>query len=352
MVKQVIALIFGGQSSEHEVSCMSAVNVIKYIDQSKYDLLLIGITKEGKWLKVDDIKDIESGNWREGKISAYLLPDAVEKSIIVTEGAEFTKIKIFAVFPVLHGLYGEDGTIQGLCELAGINYVGCNVMSSAAAMDKAFTKLLVDELGIKQADYELVYRHELKLDMGSVLSRIESRFKYPVFIKPANSGSSKGVNMADNISELRFALEDAALLDRKMLVEESIVGRELECAVLGSKREPMISGVGEILSAGAFYDFESKYYNSDSKTIINPVLDEEIVKQIQSYSKKIFRKIECHGIARVDFFLNHKNEVIFNEINTMPGFSNISMYPMLWEAYGIDRKELVQRLIDFAGERE
>ncbi len=352
MVKQVIALIFGGQSSEHEVSCMSAINIIRYIDKSRYDVLLIGITKEGKWLKVDDVKDIESGDWREGKISAYLLPDAVEKSVIVTEGAEFTKIKIAVVFPVLHGLYGEDGTIQGLCELAAIDYVGCNVMSSAVAMDKAFTKLLVSELGIKQADYELIYRHELKLEPDEVLTRIESRFKYPVFVKPSNSGSSKGVNMANNISELKIALEEAALLDRKIIVEESILGRELECAVLGAKREPLISGIGEILSAGTFYDFESKYYNAESKTIINPDLDDEVVRKIQSYSKKIFRKIECHGIARVDFFLSHKGEIIFNEINTMPGFSNISMYPMLWEAAGIGRKELVQRLIDLATERE
>ena len=352
MSKQVIAVIFGGQSSEHIVSCMSAINIIKCINKEKYDIILIGITKEGKWLRVGSIEDIVDESWREGKTGAYLLPDAKEKSLLITEGSEYTKIKLSLVFPVLHGLYGEDGTIQGLCELAKIPYVGCDVLSSALSMDKSYTKLIADRIGIRQAAYKLLHRHKIKKDIIAAIQEVEYRFEYPVFVKPANAGSSRGVNMANNAAELKYALEEAVLHDKKILVEEAIVGRELECAVLGTKNKPLVSGVGEILSAGSFYDFDSKYYNADSKTVVNPDLDEYTVEKIREYSKLIFKAMDCHGIARVDFFLSNTGEVIFNEINTMPGFSNISMYPMLWEAKGIDKYRLIQSLIDLAYERE
>ena len=352
MSKQVIAVLFGGQSSEHVVSCMSAINIIKCINKDKYDIILIGITKDGKWLKVNSIDDIVSESWREGKTGAYLLPDAKEKSLLITEGSEYTKIKISLVFPILHGLYGEDGTIQGLCELAQIPYVGCDVISSALSMDKSYTKLIVDRIGIRQAAYKLLHRHKINKDIISAMQEVEAGFEYPVFVKPANAGSSKGVNMANNTAELKYALEEALLHDKKVLVEEAIVGREFECAVLGTKTKPIVSGVGEIISAGSFYDFDSKYYNSDSKTVLDPDLDGETIERIRKYSKIIFRAMDCHGLARVDFFLSSSGEVIFNEINTMPGFSNISMYPMLWEAKGIDKYRLIQSLIDLAYERE
>lgn len=348
MSKKTAVVLFGGQSSEHVVSCMSVVNVINHIDKEKYDLLLIGITEEGRWIKAESPEAIESGSWREGTTGAVISPDATMQSVILMEGDRMTMVKADVVFPVLHGLFGEDGTVQGLLELARIPYVGCGVLSSAVSMDKLYTKIVVDDLGVRQAAYVPVMRSDLD-DAEAVIMRVEAKLAYPVFVKPSNAGSSKGVGRADNRQELLAALTEAANHDRKILVEEMIKGREVECAVFGGGLTPVeASGVGEILAAAEFYDFDAKYYNSDSKTVTDPELFGNATEEIREAAKQIFKAVDGYGLARVDFFVEEDGTVVFNEINTMPGFTAISMYPMLWEVAGIDKDRLVDRLMDHA----
>ena len=341
------AVMFGGQSSEHEVSCMSAANIIEQIDQERYDLLLIGITKEGRWLKAESLEEVNAGTWRESHTQAFLLPDAGKKSVMLMDEMGKTSFwPVDVVFPVLHGLYGEDGTIQGLLELARIPYVGCGVLASAISMDKLFTKIVAARLGVDQAAFEPVMREELA-DLEKVADRIEKSLPYPVFVKPANAGSSRGVSRADNRQELKAALQTAAAEDRKILVEEMIRGHEVECAVFGGGSEPVrASGVGEILAAAQFYDYEAKYHNPQSKTVVDPVLPGNAADKIPAIAEAIFKAVDGYGLARVDFFVEESGRIIFNEINTMPGFTAISMYPELWEARGITKKELVNKLLE------
>ena len=346
MIKKRILVIFGGQSSEHIVSCMSAVNVINNIDRDTYDVLIVGITEEGHWLLVDSVEAIQDESWRDGTVQAVLSPDATEKSVIVIDGAGIKKIKVDGAFPVLHGLYGEDGTIQGLFELAKLPYVGCGVLASAVSMDKFFTKIIADRVGVRQAAYEPVMKEEIAgtEGMAEAVKRVEARFAYPVFIKPSNAGSSRGVSKAENREQLTEGLTEAARHDRKILVEETIVGHEIECAVFGNGKEPVIaSGVGEVLAAAQFYDFEAKYFNAESRTVVNPELPGD--------SAEIFKAVDGYGLARVDFFVTKDGDVVFNEINTMPGFTAISMYPMLFEAAGISKTELVGKLIEHGMKR-
>ena len=346
MEKKTAAVIFGGQSSEHVVSCMSAANVIDRINKDKYNLVLIGITQEGHWVKADSVDQIRDDSWRESPTSAAILPDAVKKCAVFVKAGKTEEVKLDVVFPVLHGLYGEDGTIQGLLELAKIPYVGCGVLASAVSMDKLYTKIIVDGLGIRQASYVPVMREQLA-DMDRTVSRIESRFSYPVFIKPSNAGSSKGVSKAENRAELEAGLKEAARHDRKLLVEEMITGREVECAVFGGGSEEIkASGVGEILAAADFYDFDAKYYNAESKTVTDPELPGDAAEQIPRAAAAIFKAVDGYGLSRVDFFVKADGEVVFNEINTMPGFTAISMYPMLWEARGIGKEQLVDMLLE------
>lgn len=340
-----IAVFFGGQSSEHEVSCMSAANVIPCIDETRYQVVLVGITKEGRWLLVDNVDDIRSGKWIESRKEAVLSPDASKKAMYVLGDGSYQMIPVDVIFPVLHGLNGEDGTIQGLFELSQIPYVGCGVLASAVSMDKLYTKIIVDTLGIRQAAYVAVHKREL-CDMDAVIARIEANLDYPVFVKPSRAGSSKGVSKATDRESLKTALMVAADNDSKILVEETIVGRELECAVLGGK-EVKASGVGEVLAAAEFYDYEAKYFNEESRTDIAPVLPDGVEEEIRQDAIKIFCAVDGRSLSRVDFFLDAKG-VVFNEINTLPGFTSISMYPMLWNHKGIDRKELIQTLIDTA----
>jgi D-alanine-D-alanine ligase len=351
MGKKNAVVIFGGQSSEHVVSCMSVINVINHINRETYDLILIGITEEGRWIKTDTIEAIQDGTWKNGSVSAILSPDATMKSVILLDGDKTELVKADVVFPVLHGLYGEDGTIQGLMELSGIPYVGCGVLSSAVSMDKLYTKIIVKDLGVKQADYVAVMRRELQ-DLDPIVKKVEDKFTYPVFVKPSNAGSSKGVSRAENAVELKEALILAGEHDRKILVEEMIVGREIECAVFGGGNTPtQASGVGEIVAAAEFYDFDAKYYNSDSKTVVDPVLPGGAAEKIRSAATAIFEAVDGYGLARVDFFVKEDGTVVFNEINTMPGFTAISMYPMLWEAAGVTKEELVNRLLKHAADR-
>ncbi len=352
MTKKKIAVLFGGQSSEHIVSCMSAANVVDLIDKEQYDLILIGITEDGHWLKTESVEDIRSDAWRKSKTEAVISPDATKKCIVFTVNGAVSQTDIDVVFPVLHGPNGEDGTIQGLLELAQIPYVGCGVLASAVSMDKLYTKIIVDDLGIRQADYVPVMVWKMKKDMDAVIKQVEDKFSYPVFIKPSNAGSSRGVSKAENRKELIAGLEEASRHDRKILVEEMIYGHEIECAVFGGGEKPVLSsGVGEILPAADFYDFEAKYFNEDSRTVVNPELPGDSVRQVKRAAEKIFNAVDGYGLARVDFFVTNDGEVIFNEINTMPGFTAISMYPMLWEAEGVSKENLISRLIETAFER-
>ena len=350
MNKKTVVVLFGGQSSEHEVSCISATTIIANINLNKYNICMVGITKEGKWLKVNRKEDIISGAWRDSKVTAIISPDASQKSIIYMDGDNVTQEKIDVVFPALHGLYGEDGTVQGLLELARIPYVGCGVLASAISMDKLYTKIVVDTLHIRQAGYVPVLKEQLN-NIDLVIERVEEKLSYPVFVKPSNAGSSQGVSKASNAQELKKSLALAAEHDRKILVEETIVGREVECAVLGGT-QVKASGVGEIVAAAEFYDYEAKYNNPDSKTVISPELPEGVKEKIQKAAVSIFKAVDGFGLSRVDFFVEKDtNEVIFNEINTLPGFTAISMYPMLWNEQGIDKPELVETLLKLAQER-
>ena len=344
MNKTTVAIIFGSRSSEHDVSLVSAANVVDNINKEIYDVVLIGITKEGKWLKVDSVDDIRSGAWLSSKTTAVISPDTTHHGILFINDSKVTIKHIDVIFPVLHGLNGEDGTIQGLFELAHIPYVGCGVVSSGVSMDKLFTKIIVEKLGIRQARFVSIHKPELS-DMDACVHKVESTLDYPVFIKPANAGSSKGISKAHTREELIDGLNEAILHDRKILIEETIIGRELECAILGGS-SPIASGVGEIEAAAEFYDYDAKYNNADSRENVAPELPDGIEEQIRKYAVQIFTALDGYSLSRVDFFLEKDtNEIVFNEINTLPGFTAISMYPMLWEAKGISKSQLIEKLI-------
>ncbi len=347
MNKKNIAVIFGGNSSEHQVSCVSVQTVIKNIDTDLYNIILVGITREGSWLFVDSIDEIAKDTWRETGRKAVFSPDSQAKELLVFTENEMSSVKIDVIFPVLHGPNGEDGTIQGIFELAQIPYVGCGVLASAVSMDKFYTKIVVNHIGgIRQAEFVGVYREDLK-DMDQVIAEVEGKLEYPVFVKPSCAGSSNGVSKAKDRESLKAALLLAAEHDSKILVEETINGREVECAVLGT-HEVKASGIGEILAAGeeGFYTFDSKYNNAESKTVTDPELPEGVAEHIRESAVRIFKAVSGSGLSRVDFFVEHgTNDVVFNEINTLPGFTAISMYPMLWAARGIDTKTLVNQLI-------
>lgn len=351
MSKKNLVALFGGQSSEHTVSCMSVQNVVANIDTEKYNVILVGITEGGRWLKVESLEEIKNDTWRESRTGAVISPDASEKCLIVMGENGMEKLPVDVVFPVLHGLYGEDGTVQGLFELAQIPYVGCGVLASAVSMDKMTTKVIVNELGIRQAAFVAIIKEEMD-DMDAVAAKIEGAFPYPVFVKPSNAGSSKGVSRADNREELLEGLEEALKHDRRVLVEEMIVGHEVECAVYGGGLEEVkASGVGEILAAADFYDFDAKYNNAESKTVVNAELPGNSAEIVREAAVRIFKGVDGYGLSRVDFFVEEDGGVVFNEINTLPGFTAISMYPMLWEAKGISKPQLVDMLISHAFKR-
>lgn len=348
--KRKVAVIMGGRSSEHEVSLVSAANVVRCIDTDENEIILIGITKEGEWKLIDSLEAVEDGSWTEGETRAIISPETGKGELFLIRDGQMTSRKIDVVFPVLHGMNGEDGTIQGIFDLAQIPYVGCGLLASACSMDKFYTKIIVDHIGIRQAPFVGVRRKELDR-MDEVVKRVEDVFSYPVFVKPSKAGSSQGVSKADDRQELIDALELAGQHDSKILVEEMIRGREIECAVLGGL-VPEASGVGEILPADEFYSYDAKYNNAESMTVVGPDLPEEKTEEIRQAACDIFTALDGYGLSRVDFFLRDEDQaVIFNEINTMPGFTAISMFPMLWEAEGVSKKELVKKLIDLAVER-
>ena len=349
--KKRVAVIMGGKSSEHEVSLVSAATVVENIDKDLYDVILIGITKEGIWKEIESMESVKDGSWLNKGRQVLLVHDTGSKELLFREGNRVEPVHVDVMFPVLHGLNGEDGTIQGMFEMAGIPYVGCGVIASSCSMDKFYTKIIADSVNVRQAGYVGLRRRDLK-NMDDAVRRVEAQLDYPVFVKPSNAGSSQGVSRADDREQLEKALRLAAEHDSKILVEETIIGRELECAVLGGHGETKASGVGEILAADEFYSYDAKYNNEESKTVVNPDLPEGTEEEIRRYAVDIFNALDGYGLSRVDFFLTDEgNEVVFNEINTIPGFTSISMYPMLWEEQGIDKKTLVQKLIDLAFKR-
>ena len=350
--KLTVAVIFGGQSSEHEVSRVSASTIISNLDPEKYYVIPVGITKDGKWMIYNGpVENIKNGEWEKFGTPAVLSPDASQKGLLKTVGGKVKLIPIDLAFPVLHGKYGEDGTIQGLFELAQIPYVGNGVLSSSISMDKAFTKIIAKNAKIPQAKYVEVHSEDLKR-IKTTASKIEKKLGYPCFVKPVNAGSSVGITKAHNKEELMEGLKVAAVHDSKIVVEEGIVGREIECAVLGNRGHVEASCVGEIFSAGEFYDYDAKYNNAESKTVVPAEISPEKQDEIRKMAVKVFNAVDGSGLARVDFFVENETEnVIFNELNTLPGFTPISMYSMLWAACGKSTAELLDNLIELAIER-
>jgi len=349
--KLKLCVIFGGQSPEHEISRKSVTSVLNNLDKDKYEITKLGITKDGEWfLYTGDISKIENGDWEkdvENKKHAIISPDAKDKAILVFDD-EIAKIHPDIVFPVLHGEYGEDGTIQGLLELANLKYVGMGVLASAVGMDKAYAKIIFQSAGIPQADWVLV---ETKNNIETYIEKIEEKLGYPCFVKPCNTGSSVGVGKAHNREELISALKEASKFDRKILVEENIDGHEVECAILGNEN-PKAAEVGEIMPTVEFYDFDAKYNDNTTELQIPANIPLETKEKIREYALKAFRAVDGMGLTRADFFVKYDNgEIVLNEINTMPGFTNISMYPKLWDAKGLGYTKLLDELIDLGMKR-
>ncbi|PTX59361.1 D-alanine-D-alanine ligase [Melghirimyces profundicolus] len=347
-----VAVLFGGKSGEHEVSLSSAASVIQAMDPEQYDIFPVLINPEGKW--EPGLRALPA---LEGKIEPRLLEE-LERGVQAKESLPATTSlpvlkweEIDVVFPVLHGTYGEDGTVQGLLEMADIPYVGAGVLASSVGMDKVMMKRVFLQEGLPQGDFQPILRSGIEKDLDSVVSEIEEGFDYPCFVKPANLGSSVGISKVKNRDGLKQALRLAALYDRKVIVEEFVDGREVEVAVLGND-EPEASVPGEIVSSNDFYDYRAKYIDGKSEMRIPAELPEKQLEEIRELALRAYRAIDCSGLARVDFFVrNSDGKVLINEINTMPGFTPYSMYANLWKHSGISYPQLVGRLIDLALER-
>ncbi len=347
-----LAVIFGGTSTEHNVSVVSGTSVIKNLDKSKYEILPIYIDKDGIWYEYT--KDIE-------EIDVLQIEEEIKELKRIDNVLELLK-KQDVIFPVLHGLNGEDGTIQGLFEMIKKPYVGCKVLASSACMDKVYTKVILEKAGINQAKSEYIRKFKDKYiyidksfnekicNLDEVCKILETKLNYPMFIKPSNSGSSVGISEAKNYEELKKAIEYASKFDKKILVEEEIKGHEVECAVLGNE-DVIASFVGEIKAADEFYSFDAKYKNQESKTFIPADIPDSIQEEIRKQAIKAFKAVDGKGLSRVDFFVEKDtNRIYLNEINTMPGFTKISMYPKLFEHYGINYSKLLDKLIELAEE--
>ena len=353
MKKLNVCVLFGGISPEHAISLRSAESVLNNMDTEKYNIFPVGITRQGQWLLFgsDNYSLLPGGAWEDcpDNCKAMISPVRGEGLIIMTqEGVQREALDV--VFPVLHGENGEDGAMQGLLQLAGIPYVGPHVSASAVAMDKTLTKLVVDQAGLPQAAWMLVRRSELDHRLDQILDQLEDKFQYPMFVKPAGTGSSVGVSKATDRLALQAALAAAAKYDEKVLVEEFIHGREVEVAVMGND-SPMASICGEIDSGADFYDYDAKYITDTSVAYIPARIDEDVAEVVRDAAVKIYSAIGCQGLSRVDFFVTYEdNRVVFNEINTLPGFTSISMYPKLFDASGIGYGELIDRLLQLAME--
>jgi len=387
MKKLRVGILFGGRSGEHEISLLSAASVFKAIDQDKYEVVPIGITKEGKWLTASDAERLLHGKAGEGaRRTQHQLragdPEATPAAAVLQSGeavvvppephkgtgltpfqadqparrASDRAINVDVIFPVLHGTFGEDGTIQGLLELADIPYVGAGVLGSAAGMDKDIMKALFRASGLPIVKHVTILRSDWESAPKKVQKLVETKLKYPVFVKPANLGSSVGISKARERKELGPAIDEAAKFDRKIVIEEGVGGkknkaREIECSVLGNDK-PQASILGEIVPSAEFYDYTSKYLDEGSQLIIPAKLTKSEIKNVQELAIAGFRAVDCSGLARVDFLMDPKSRKIYlNEINTMPGFTSISMYPKLWAASGVTYPELIERLIQLGIDR-
>ena len=350
MNKIKVGVIFGGMSTEHSVSIVSGTSIAKKIDISKYEVFPIYIDKGGTWYEAEDIS------------KQYEVGDEIENIKKIDNVIDYLK-RLDVLFPVLHGLYGEDGTVQGLFELLKIPYVGCGVLGSSVAMDKVYSKLIFDKAKIKQAKYEYIRKdkdqyiyidkefNEKRYSLKDICKLVDQKLNYPMFIKPSNSGSSVGINKANNINELEEYIEYASKFDKKILIEENIIGKEIECSVLGNE-DVKASCLGEITPAENFYTFDAKYKNSESKLTIPANINTKLSDMVRQTAIKAFKAIDGKGFARVDFFVNEKTEEIYiNEINTIPGFTEISMYPKLWEQGGLKYSDLLDKLIQLALEK-
>ena len=346
-----VCILFGGVSPEHEVSLRSAESVLNNIDGSKYNVFPVGITKEGKWILYGgkDYSDLPSGRWLTHPDNRQAAISPIRgQGLLTFEGDCVVRQQIDVVFPVLHGENGEDGTIQGLLQLAGIPYVGPHVAASAVAMDKTLTKLVVDQAGITQAAWNLVRRSDMGSRMEGTLDALEARFAYPMFVKPAGTGSSVGVSKATEREDLKKALLEAGKYDDKVLVEEFIRGREIEVAVMGNE-SPVASVCGEIDSGADFYDYDAKYITDTSVSYIPARIPEDVAETVRDTAVKVNKAIGCQVLSRVDFFVTwQENRVVFNEINTIPGFTSISMYPKLFGASGVPYSQLIDKLLELA----
>ena len=351
MSKLNVCILFGGISPEHDVSLRSAESVLMNMDSEKYNIFPVGITKEGQWILFgsNDYSLLPGSNWLQcpDNRKAAISPVRGE-GLLIFDGGTVTREKIDVVFPVLHGENGEDGAMQGLLQMAGIPYVGPHVSASAVAMDKTLTKLVADNAGVKQAAWQLVRSTELAAHMEQIVARLEEKFSYPMFVKPAGTGSSVGVSKAADRDALCAALTHAGQFDSKILVEEFINGREIEVAVMGND-SPVASVCGEIDSGAEFYDYDAKYVTDTSVAYIPARISEEVEEFVREEAVKIYQAIGCQGLSRVDFFVTYDDErVVFNEINTLPGFTSISMYPKLFGASGIAYGDLIDNLLNLA----
>jgi D-alanine-D-alanine ligase len=353
-----VGVIFGGRSGEHEVSLMSARSVIAALDPAKYEVLEIGITHEGSWLVGVDVLEAFEKNQTKDLLPATLFPDPSLKGlyrirISASLGETLEKLSpLDVVFPVLHGTFGEDGTLQGLLELADVAYVGAGVLGSAVGMDKAVFRDVMIANGIPVLETMIVLRSEIKANIQDVITRAEKLANYPLYVKPANLGSSVGISKCRSRSDLYEGLIDAARYDRRVLVQRGISAREIEVSVLGND-QPQASLPGEIIPSREFYSYEAKYIDNLSQLLIPAPLTAEIAEQARSFAVRAYQAVDCAGMARVDFLLaKDTNELFVSELNTIPGFTQISMYPKLWEASGLTYPQLIDRLIELAMQRK
>ena len=352
-MKLNLCVLFGGASPEHEVSLRSAESILNHVNPDTYNIYPVGITREGAWLYFPgtDYSMLPADTWRscDGVCAAALSPSRGQ-GLLLWRADGLEQISIDCVFPVLHGENGEDGSIQGLLQIAGIPCVGAGVAASASSMDKTITKLLVGETGVRQANWYLARRARIEKNPDSLVKDIEQGGDYPLFVKPSGTGSSVGVSKVQNAQELKEALALAAKYDSKVLVEEFINGHEVEVAVLGNLT-PMASCVGEVIAGAEFYDYDAKYNSDTSRTEIPANLPEAVTEQLREAAVTVYQAMGCRGLARVDFFVTYEGgEVVFNEINTLPGFTSISMYPKLFEASGLPYDKLIDELVRLAME--
>ncbi|MBC8570980.1 D-alanine--D-alanine ligase family protein [Zongyangia hominis] len=352
MSRLCLGVLFGGASSEHEVSLVSGASVLRNVPRDRYDVVMIGITKDGRWYHyTGEIDRIPDGSWeKEHCTPAAITPDRGRHGLTVFHPEGVENIRLDAVFPVLHGKNGEDGTMQGLLELSGIPCVGCGTLASAACMDKTVTRTLLEQAGIAGVRWEKVMCYEMD-SFDEIEARIEKNLGYPVFVKPANAGSSVGISKARDKDSLKAALEKAFVHDRKVIVEEAVVGDEVECAVLGND-DPFVSVVGEIVPEADFYDYDAKYKDGTTALYIPARIEPEVAQEIRRTARQAFLALHCAGFARVDFFVRKSDrKVLLNEPNTIPGFTDISMYPKLMEHSGVPYPQLIDKLVQLAMER-